>query len=145
MRSILFMLLFLTFPMFAGAVSESQSDAQAREDYIMNCQGCHSPTGEGNGDVPAMNEYIGHFFKVEGGREFLIQVPGTANAALNDERLATMVNWMIAEFGGSSIPESLQPYDAKEVAALRVNALTEVDNLRSKLVDQIDKVLASAK
>ncbi len=144
MRSFFGMLLILAFPMYAGAATESQSDAQAREDYIMNCQGCHSPTGEGNGDVPAMKEYIGHFFKVEGGREFLVQVPGTANAALNDERLATMLNWMIAEFGGSSLPESLQPFGAEEVGALRVNALTEVDNLRSKLVDQIDKVLASA-
>ncbi len=137
-------LIFSEFSVFANASNESDSNAQAREDYIMNCQGCHSPTGAGNGDVPAMDGYIGHFFKVDGGREFLVQVPGAANAALDDKRLATMLNWMIAEFGGDSLPANLKPYSTEEVGSLRVNALTEVNNLRGKLVDQIDQVLAQS-
>lgn len=142
MRVILIIMLTLVWSVSASAATGVAEDAQAREDYILHCQGCHSPTGAGHGDVPAMDNYIGHFFKVSGGREFLVQVPGAANAALDDERLATMLNWMIAEFGGESLPSNLEPYSAQEVGALRVNALTEVNNLRSRLVDQIDKVLA---
>ena len=68
--------------------SEPVNAQRARVDYMLNCQGCHLPDGDSAGDVPRMKDFVGNFLKVPGGREFLVQVPGSANAALDDARLA---------------------------------------------------------
>ena len=69
-------------------------------DYMMNCQGCHLPQGEGFPlrDVPRVKGQLGKFLHVDGGREFLVQVPGSAQSDLNNERLAAVINWMLTTF-----------------------------------------------
>ena len=65
---------------------------------MINCQGCHlaDGTGKKNGQR-AQYERRGYtnFWAVPGGREFLVQVPGSANAPLNDAELAELLNWML--------------------------------------------------
>ena len=64
-------------------------DRQARINYMLNCQGCHTPDGSGApGKVPSLKNFMGNFVQVEGGREFLIQVPGAAQSTLSDAELA---------------------------------------------------------
>jgi len=62
------------------------NENRARMNYMLNCQGCHGPTAEGNdaADIPRMKDFVGNFFRVDGGREFLVQVPGSSSAAIND-------------------------------------------------------------
>lgn len=111
--------------------------ARALYNYQMSCQGCHGPEGNGGGGVPGMQGFVGLFLNTTQGREFLVQVPGSANSALTDSELAEVLNWMIGQFGGLSNPSELQPYTANEVARLRLAPLNEVDAYRAMVLANI--------
>lgn len=126
---------------YAGVANE----ARARTNYMLNCQGCHGPNGAGSRDgaVPRMQNYVGNFLKVPGGREFVVQVPGSANAALSDERLAELLNWMLATLSAEQLPADFVPFEAAEVKRLRRVPETDVVGVRAALVEKIQIVLAS--
>ena len=124
----------LAQPLYAG---EPANEARARVDYMLNCQGCHLPNGEGAGDVPRMKDFVGNFLKVPGGREFLVQVPGSANAPLDDRRLAELLNWMLDEISPDQLPANFGPYTADEVAAFRTRPLRDVLQVRAQLIQKI--------
>ena len=114
---------------------------QVQVDYMLNCQGCHLPGGEGMPlrGVPRATDHLGKFLHVKGGREFLIQVPGAALSDLDDERLANVVNWMLVNFSKEQLPRDFKPYSASEVNALRANALTEIGVTRAALIEEIER------
>ena len=89
----------LTHPLLADSstLPGVENANRAKVNYMLNCQGCHGPDGAGtaDGSVPTMKNFLGNFLAVEGGREFLIRVPGSANAALTDGNLAEVLNWML--------------------------------------------------
>jgi mono/diheme cytochrome c family protein len=104
-------------------------------DYALNCQGCHRDDGSGTpGSVPPLAGSVGRFMGVPGGREFVVQVPGVATSALDDEALAAVLNWMLGRFGPPHLPDKLAPYTAAEVGALRRKPLTNVDRVRAELI-----------
>ena len=113
---------------------------RAEVNYMLNCQGCHGPTGAGteDGSVPVMTDFVAKFLNVEGGREFLVQVPGSANAALTDERLAEVMNWMLYRVSPDQVPSDFRPYTTAEVATLRKSPLSDVEAVREGLVEQIE-------
>ena len=117
--------------------AEPANAERARFDYMMNCQGCHLPDGDAAGDVPRMKGFVGNFLKVPGGREFLVRVPGSANAALNDARLAELLNWMLLEISPDELPADFRPYTASEVGAYRANPLRDVLQTRAELIQKI--------
>ena len=124
----------LAQPLYAGEPPNTQ---RARVDYMLNCQGCHLPDGDGAGDVPRMKNFVGNFLKVPGGRAFLVQVPGSANAALDDARLAALLNWMLAEISRDQLPADFRPYSAEEVRAYRATPLRDVLKTRAQLIQKI--------
>ena len=105
-------------------------------DYMLNCQGCHLPDGSGYParDVPDLRNHMGVFLHVDGGREYLIQVPGAAQSDLDDDRLASVINWMLQTFSPNELPAEFEPYTAREVAQARVHPLTEVLRTREALL-----------
>ncbi|OUR83920.1 cytochrome c, class I [Colwellia psychrerythraea] len=103
----------------------------------MFCQGCHTPDGTGGKSVPKIKNYIGYFLQNQIAREYLVRVPGSANSSLNDEQLAEVLNWMIIELGGESVPKNMQYYTANEVAKLRQHPLFEVVEYREMLVKKL--------
>lgn len=132
-----FSMLLITY----GASGESLVGRRAQFNYQVFCRGCHLPDASGvEGKVPRIKGYIGNFLKVQGGREFLVRVPGAANAAMDDEQLAELMNWIIVKFAGASLPENYQPYSADEVGRLRRQPLNDVITVRAKLVKKIDRV-----
>jgi cytochrome c553 len=110
---------------------------RAKFNYQMFCQGCHTPDGTGGKSVPKIKDHIGYFLQNQVAREYLVRVPGSANSSLNDEQLAEVLNWMILEFGGKSVPNNLQYYTTDEIATLRQAPLFEVVDYREKLVKQL--------
>jgi hypothetical protein len=114
--------------------------ARARVDYMLHCQGCHGPDGGGTRDgvVPKLDGQLAKFLKVPGGREFLVQVPGSANAAIPPERLAAVLNWMVLTFDADHVPADFSAYTADEVGRLRAMPLTDVGAVRSQLIGMID-------
>lgn len=103
--------------------------------YILYCQGCHTADGVGaENAVPRLKDQVGYFLQVEGGREYLVQVPGSATSALNDKDLTAVLNWMVQEFAGESLSSNARPYTEKEVAMLRKTPLKELVKHREALV-----------
>lgn len=110
----------------------------ARVLYMLHCQGCHLADGTGKaGEVPSLVGSLGRFVGVEGGRAFLVQVPGAATSPLTDAELAAVLNWMVRAFGPADAAERLVPYDAAEVARHRAAPLADVAPVRAALVRRI--------
>ena len=112
---------------------------RAKFNYQMLCQGCHTPDGSGGIDIPEIKGFIGNFLATKIGREYLIRVPGSANSALNNEELAEVLNWMILEFGGDSVPNNMKMYQREEVAKVRYDALFEVIEYRKNIIAKLPK------
>ena len=144
-QSAWFLLLLLVLPGLgvSDSVAASQrgvaNEARAKTNYMLNCQGCHGPDAAGNdaADVPRMKDFVGNFFRVEGGREFLVQVPGSSSASVDDAQLAELLNWMIPHFSENQLPENYVPYTESEVTRLRYTPEDDVVGKRRKLVDAI--------
>lgn len=116
-----------------------ENPTRARVNYMLNCQGCHGPTGAGmaDGTVPNINGYLARYLHVEGGREFLVQVPGSANAGISAAALAEVLNWMLATMDATHLPPDFVPYAADEVEALRSRPLREVATIRASLLARL--------
>jgi len=131
---------------FSGTINAAYvggpDDAHARQNYILNCQGCHLADGAGFPDkIPNMQGFVGNFLRVEGGREFIVQVPGVANAPLTDEDLAGVMNWLLINFSAEQLPEDYQPYTAAEVARLRQATLIDLAPVREGLIRKMETAL----
>ena len=123
--------------LFHGATANA-NEVLARQNYILNCQGCHLPDGSGSeGNVPKMNDFVGYFLHVPGGREFIVQVPGAAGAPISDQELADVMNWMLLNFSKNELPASFVPYDAAEIAKLRKEPLIDMHHRREELIARI--------
>jgi hypothetical protein len=123
----------------ALAVEGSRAGADPARDYMLNCQGCHRADGAGTpGSVPALAGSVARFLGVPGGREFLVQVPGVSQAALDDISLAALMNWLVERFDAGHVPPGFRPYTATEIGALRCAPLTDVDGVRARLVAVMD-------
>ncbi len=127
------------------ASSQTAATDPVQFDYMMNCQGCHLPNGAGYParNVPAMAGNLGNFLHVDGGREFLVQVPGSAQSDLSDAQLAAVLNWMLTSFSAEQLPSDWQPYGATEVHQLRKSPLIEVAPVRKHLIHLIEAKLQS--
>jgi len=114
----------------------------ARQDYILNCQGCHLADGGGApGKVPRLHGFLGNFLHVPGGREYIIQVPGVAHSVLDDSRIAGVMNWVLANFSQAQLPADFVPYSGAEVGALRKGALLDPGARRGELLREIETQL----
>ncbi|AZC24716.1 MULTISPECIES: hypothetical protein [Pseudomonas] len=117
----------------------AQATGQEQLDYMLNCQGCHLPGGEGNPQrqVPGFPGQLGKFLQVPGGREYLVQVPGSALSGLSDQALAGVLNWMLARFSAAQLPDDFKPYTEAEVQAWRRTVPADVEQVRNRLLQRI--------
>lgn len=113
---------------------------QARQDWTIQCQGCHGVKAEGfESGTPRMNGEVSKFLQAEGGRAYIVQVPGVANAPLSDARLANVLNWSLVEFDPKHIPANSAPYSAEEVGLLRKTPLfLDSADVRQKILSQME-------
>ena len=85
--------------------------------------------------VPPLANSVGRFLEVEGGREYLVQVPGVAMAPLNDKELADVLNWVAETYAPSEFLRSPTRFTASEVARYRTKIIDDVSARRSQLLD----------
>ena len=119
---------------FGLAATDSGAAGSPQFNYILHCQGCHLADGQATpGKIPPL---IGsaRFLEVEGGREFLVRVPGVSLSIIPDEELAELMNWMLFRFSAEDIPAEFEPYTAEEVARYRREPLVEVETVRARLL-----------
>ena len=108
-------------------------------EYALNCQGCHRADGAGTpGSVPPLVGSVARFLAAPGGREYLVQVPGVAQAPLDDATLAAVMNWMLKRFDEAHLPADFVPYSGPEIGRLRGSPLTDVEGLRGRLLRAIE-------
>lgn len=118
-----------------GAAGLATAASGPELDWVLECQGCHRADGSGTpGDVPEIRDSVAGFLHVPGGREYLAQVPGVAQAPLDDARLAAVINWMLARFDAAAMPAGFVPYTAAEVGTLRATPLIDPATVRRRLL-----------
>ena len=131
----------LRFALIASAAALCTGSAQARDasaQYALHCMGCHLADGGGTkGKVPALEGFVGNFLRVPGGREFLVQVPGSASSLASDASLAAVLNWMLVTFSPDETPTDFVPYTAEEIGRIR-SPLTDVGGTRARLLAEIE-------
>ncbi|WP_370601557.1 cytochrome C [Pseudomonas nitroreducens] len=119
----------------------AQAHYSTAVNYQLQCAGCHLGDGEGSAanDTPRMKGFVGNFLKVDGGRQFLVRVPGMSQSALSNAQLADLINWIMREDGmaGKSMPANYQPYTEQEVAAIRHEAMLNLPSSRAGLISQM--------
>ncbi len=118
-----------------------KNEALARQDWRLQCQGCHGAEARGGNldKVPNMFGILASFLKVEGGRQYLTEVPGVVAAPLSNERLADLMNWMMREFDGDNLPMNVSPFTAEEMKASRDKPMvTEIMARREALIAKIE-------
>ncbi len=119
------------------ASAAGQSPAQL--DYLLQCQGCHLADGRGAPDkgVPALRGSVARFLTVEGGRAYLIRVPGVSGSPLSDAELAAVLNWIVQAFGPAEAAQGAAPFTEQEVRRFRRPPLDDVAPVRSRLLETI--------
>lgn len=123
----------------AMAAAPGYDEARVKVNWMLNCQGCHRADASGSaGGAPNMAGLVSRFLEVDGGREYLVRVPGVATSPLADQPLADLVNWMLIKFDPKHLPENFTPYSAEEIAILRANPLIrDAGVVREKLINSM--------
>ena len=107
----------------------------ARFDYLLHCSGCHLPDGTGAPpEVPSLRGPMGALVATPEGRDYIARVPEVAQAPLGDEALARVLNWVLLEFNGETLPKSFRLLDAAEVGVARVKVLADPLRAREAIV-----------
>lgn len=110
----------------------------AKADFAFRCKGCHGLAGEGTpGHVPRLDGFVGLFTHLPEGRDYLMRVPGVARARLDNERLAGVLNWMLATYGAGRVAPGFAPFTAAEVAEARRRPLRDLERTRARLVAKL--------
>jgi mono/diheme cytochrome c family protein len=119
----------------AATMTGVADPARAHRNWMLHCQGCHRADAKGSeGGAPPMANDAARFLAVEGGRDYLVRVPGVVNAGLSDKDLAELMNWMLAKFDAAHMPAAFAPYTAEEIAEARTRPLMgEAAKARIKL------------
>ena len=108
--------------------------ADTKTDYLLHCSGCHLPDGSGApDDVPSLRDGLGWIVSVAEGRGYLVRVPGSSQAILNDAELAAVINWVLTEFNSATLADDFQPLTAAEVGRARSKVLMDPLKFRAKL------------
>jgi hypothetical protein len=109
-----------------GALAE-----EPRTAYWLHCAGCHLLDGSSAPPaVPTLIDEPGRIVALPGGRDYLMRIPGVAQAGLDDEKLAEVLNFMLEAFSTTTLPQDFIPFSAAEVGRARQRVL--IDPLKSR-------------
>jgi mono/diheme cytochrome c family protein/heme/copper-type cytochrome/quinol oxidase subunit 4 len=134
------------------AQADLEWDTVLGEKTYTNCVACHQPNGQG---VPsAFPPQAGHapeIHNAEGGRTYMIhtvlwglqgeiKVDGETyngimtpwGSLLNDEQIASVLNYVLTSWGNDALLEDFTPITAEEVAAERENKMTAQEVYESR-------------
>lgn len=121
---------------FAAAPAPAADLEGPHADYLLYCRGCHLHTGDAvpAANVPSLRE-LAPLLQSAAGREYLVRVPGVAQTPMSNTQLAAVLNWVLANFNGESLPDGFEPFTAEEVAAARVKVLEDPLRTRREILE----------
>ena len=124
------------------AFNVDAQDKRAHTNYMLHCQGCHLPQGEGAlGAVPRLQNFVGYFLHSREGRKFIAQVPGVTMSSLDDEELTELLNWLVRAYSEEQLPSQFVPYTSEEIAELRKTPNLDPLGKRNSILDLVAKGL----
>lgn len=110
------------------------ADDAAPSNYLLACRGCHLTDGRGvPPDVPSLRNELGRIVATDEGRAYLVRVPGVSQSRLNDQEIAAVLNWILAEFNADTLPANFRPFSTSEVTAARGQVLADPKSYRRTL------------
>ena len=111
---------------------------QPRVNFQLQCMGCHHADGVGEeGRVPSVRRTLVPFSAYPEGRDFVMRVPGVAQAPLSDAEIAALLNWMARNLSDVPVPADFVDYTADEVGRVRHRPLVGVREARGLLLHRI--------
>ena len=130
--------LVIVFLLLSSASSGARAEQPPPVNYMLHCMGCHLADGSGGPpEVPDVRGEMGRLLSIEGGRAYLVQVPGAAQAPISDAELAGVVNYMLETFNAGTLPRDYAPLTEDEVALWREDWLPDVAAVREKLMARL--------
>ncbi len=109
------------------------AQADTRANYLLHCGGCHLSDGSGApGVVPSLRDDLGRMITVSQGRGYLVRVPGSSQALLNNAELAAVINWVLTEFNSATLADDFEPFTAEEVKGARSDVLMDPLKFRAE-------------
>ncbi len=130
----------LAVSLACAAFTTATAHASPQQDYVLYCMGCHGAQAEGiPGKVPPLAHALGRFMRSAEGRNYILRVPGAANSALSDVRLAAVLNWLAQTFDGEELSHSGAPlFTTAEVTSARRSPLPSVLATRREVVRALE-------
>jgi hypothetical protein len=97
----------------------------ARSSYVEHCAGCHGVAGSSiPANLPELKDRVGWFMCTPESRAYLLRLPNVAHSRITDnETLADLMNFVVFELGGDSVPAGTKPFTGPELAHERQFAL----------------------
>lgn len=128
-------LVLLTALLTAFGPSAVAAD-KAEINYLLYCGGCHLHDGRGAPpEVPTLHDVPGRIESMNGGRDYLVRVPGAAQAPMTDADLAVVLNYLLETFSSATLADDFKPYTATEVASYRRNILQDPLKRRAEIIE----------
>ena len=101
---------------------------------MLYCMGCHGAEAQGvAGKIPPLAGALARFMRTSEGRNYVLRVPGAANSALSDARLAAVLNWLSERYGAPDEPRPA-PFTEEEVTLARRVPLANAQAARREVV-----------
>lgn len=108
--------------------------ASPAQDYMLYCMGCHGADARGvPGKIPPLAGALASYMRSPEGRNYVLRVPGAANSALSDTRLAAVFNWLAAEYPAPG-DTRVTAFTTDEVTRTRHIPLADVQATRREVV-----------
>ncbi len=124
------------FVFLAAFVPSALTADEVEIKYLLYCGGCHLPDGSGAPpEVPTLHDVPGRIESMSGGRDYLVRVPGAAQAPMTDADLADVLNYLLARFSSATLADAFKPYTATEVASYRRDILQDPLKRRAEIID----------
>jgi len=93
--------------------------------------------GHESAGVPDLRDYVGAFAMDEDGRTYLLHVPGIVNASLSDREICAVINYVLDNWGGTSLQPGFARFTPQEVAVRRAQPVTDVVRFRRQIVGRL--------
>jgi mono/diheme cytochrome c family protein len=106
----------------------ADDDGRTAHDYLLSCGGCHKLDASGSARVPSLRG-LDRLLATPAGRNYVLRVPGVANAPLSDARLAALLDWVFARFGNRTATH----FTAAEVGRARTTPFVDPKAARAAL------------
>lgn len=104
--------------------------------YILHCGGCHGVQGMvETATIPRLKDRVGYLLCTPKGRGYAIRLPNVARLAVSDdESLAALVNFVMFDLAGGSVPPGARRYSVAEVALLRESPVSGEEIMSGRAV-----------